>query len=593
MKRNIIIGLLSLIGLQALCQKVTIDDIIVGKNFATGKAIKGKKYTFSQPINMFHIDSNNQTFTIELRKREKNSHNAQTGGLIQYDLLTNTIKSSEKLGNAYTTVLDNCLMSFTNKKIKGGYNRVTTYYDLKTGKPIWHTEDNLAFIDRSQKIAITCEIHQQNFKDKPYILTGIDVETGQKKWTMPLNFPFGLDFLLGGGGYPGKAMYLNDSTILIRASGLHAINIKTGASWQYKVETGLKVKKTNTITTLPNGMTLRQDAVSYNFKTGFGYLYPDAYDALTGLHSNLVKDNADARLYFASKDDIACLDYQGHNIWSYPFPEKSGSTSTLSIVDSFIYVINYGSASTSGGIINYGQPFIAAFNKKNGQKKFFTPMLDNEMIQYLGFKNNLIYLLFNGKIAAYSLENGEQKFITTFAKKETFKDAVFKSNGIYILSDNKIAAYALDDGHLYQQRQLTDVKLGQYFGFERQDLDNARCAFMDDSTYQKIDVSDTAHHYIFTDWGHSLAALDTHFKLLEETKNDNNYHYSELNGYRFISTAKKALLLDEKNHATAVLIAYPYYKAKDTLYCLYYGNIREEDNIVIAIKVQDITDAAK
>jgi outer membrane protein assembly factor BamB len=526
MKKKVFIALLCLIALEGIAQKISVEDIVVGKHLSTGKIIYGKKYNFGEDFNMLHFDSVNQTFTTHLRNTKKNKGYVKVGKLIQYDFKTHTFRWIKELKLQFSYVFDGCLFLNTHQK---GWTRL----DFNTGEPMWHTKDKLAFIDTTHKVAITCDIgNDMNFEDRIYTLTGLDLQTGQKKWSFPIRFPFGINFITDNSDLD-RTMYLNDSTIIISESGFYAVNLKTGKGWHYKVETGQKQEK---IKSTFNGMST--DAIALHFREGIRFCYPKDYDVVTGLCSGILKDSAAERLYFASKKHLACVDFQGQEVWKFPFPENVGSSSTLYFKDSLVYVVNYGSANFNMENINYGQPFVAAFSKTTG----------------------------------------EQKFFLSFSKNETIASANFKSNGLTLLFKDKIATFSLQDGHLLEEANRTKKPLSEINYFSSTSL----YVPIGDSLYDKVDIMDTTQH-VMNGKDNTIIVLDTHFKLLKEIKGLNTY-YSELSNCRFITKDKALLMLDKNNHPITRLTAYPQYKSKDLFYCLEFDNT----NAMIEVKIEDI-----
>lgn len=94
----------------------------------------------------------------------------------------------------------------------------------------------------------------------------MNLKNGEIIWNRKLNRDFGWN----------DVFYANDSTLMVVASGLHAINLKTGKGWDYDAETG--------------GKKL--------IMSNEGSVY--------GLVLNTIRDSSN--IYFASKEQLAKID---------------------------------------------------------------------------------------------------------------------------------------------------------------------------------------------------------------------------------------------------------------------------------------------
>jgi hypothetical protein len=273
------------------------------------------------------------------------------------------------------------------------------------------------------------------------------------------------------------------------------------------------------------------------FQRGSRYVYPIDYKAVTELHSNFINDTTTKRLYFASKDSLTCLDYQGQEVWTYPFPQDYGSTSKLVLQDNLIYLVNNGSIYFRLSKINYGRAFVIAFNKTDGTKKW----------------------------------------MTTFQEKDMIEDIRLKTNGLYLLFKDKISVCSLESGHLFQTERLPWSSLPSFSFFLSYPVEER----ITENQYKSIDIMDTTKHYI--NLLGNLGVLDTRFKLERTIQNQDCYAASQLSDYRFITNINHVLMFNKKNQLVARLKYIPQYYFMGSFYV-------QEANQIIEIKLKDILD---
>ncbi len=218
-------------------------------------------------------------------------------------------------------------------------------------------------------------------------LEGIDLKTGDVLWKRELSREYAWN----------NVFYLNDTTLLAVAAGLHTIHLKNGSGWDYNTVTG---DKDYSVTNTANALGAVAGVLTGTFVISTGY------NLVRDLVSNVLADSTD--LYFASKEKLARVDKNtGEVIWSFPFPQNLPSKSVIFANDSLIYMINKGSAFMGYRQLSYGKPFLAAFNKNSGKQRFFS-IIDVKDDPILGFQqvDDVFYLVFKNRVAKYSSKNG-------------------------------------------------------------------------------------------------------------------------------------------------------------------------------------------
>lgn len=169
-------------------------------------------------------------------------------------------------------------------------------------------------------------------------------------------------------------------------------------------------------------------------------------------------------------------------------------------------MINNGFAFMNYRKINYGTPFIAAFDSETGDK-IFEHFIDGKKELIKGFKTNrdTIYLITNNTISNYSLKDGALIFEKT-TDKNYGNPTYFIGNHVYIQTD---------------------------------------------SAFNSLPLSDPDLHYIYNSL-EKIQVLDSNFDPIREVHEDQLYlYYMWHDGYRFISREGLTLIIDENGRAIA------------------------------------------
>lgn len=398
-KRLLIVSFLNLVGLAMYAQSdIEIINQVkpVGKNFLTHKDIIAKEIVFPETIFKTYIDTLSNCITVKLRYLSpggKITHN--TGNMVVYDLGLQKEKWSKKINYTQTTVeqFNDLFIETTGRK---SYS-----LDAETGEVKWEVKNAILYNDAHQKIGIGYKV--KDFGPLNDMLEGIDLNTGMPKWKIKISQSCGIN----------NISHLNDSTLMIVASGLHSVNLKNGKGWDYDAQTGER-------------SFMRSNNLVYD------------------IVSNLYGDSAN--IYFASKEKISRLSNKGKVIWSTPLPLDLTSKSGIFKKDSILYMVNYGYAYYFYNPLRYGKPYLAAFNANTG-KQLYLKTLTRKKAKINAFqtRKDQLFVVFKNKIAQYSLTDGslirEKKF-------KTQPDAGLLSyvgNHVYIKTDSGYSSLALAD----------------------------------------------------------------------------------------------------------------------------------------------------
>ncbi|NPA35698.1 MAG: PQQ-binding-like beta-propeller repeat protein, partial [Chlorobi bacterium] len=348
--KTLCLTILILFSIQSFSQKnndvkVLINEKVLGKNLLTSSEINGLEYVFPNRIHKTYLDTTSGFLTVQLRGLSKNDKWLKNKGyILLYDLNEKKLKWNKKV-NFQTSYLQ----QFNNTMIFTVANK-SYLLDINTGNELWEVKNNIVFADPDYNIGIGYRFNgSTGYSNK---LQGLDMKNGKIIWEKELNSEYGWNDLF----------YTNDSTLMIVAAGLHSINIKNGKGWDYETITGKK-DYTETIATNVAGAAL--GILTGTFVTATGHNL--VHDAV----SNVIIDSL--YIYFSSAEQLAKINKNsGEVIWKYSFPKKFASKSTIFVEDSLIYMINNGYAFMGYRELNFGKPFIAAFDKETGKQKYLS-----------------------------------------------------------------------------------------------------------------------------------------------------------------------------------------------------------------------------
>ena len=400
-------------------------DKIVGKNLVNGSDIEGVEHTFSDRIYKVFIDTTTNFLTVQLRGLKNDKWLSNTGKIVQYDIKSEKILWSRKI--KYQTAY---LQQFNKTMIYVAGNK-SYCVDVKTGNDLWEVFNNIYFVDPVDNIGIGYKFKLSTGSSDD--LEGINLKNGKIIWKRKLNREYGWNDLF----------YINDSTMIVVAAGLHAININTGKGWDYNAITG---KKDYSGTVAANAA-----GVALGILTG-AFVISTGYDLVRDVVSNCLVDSA--FIYFASKEQLVKINkLSGKVVWEHPFSDDMASKSSLFMDDSTIYMINKGFAFMGYRQLDFGTPFIAAFDRQTGKQKYLTftnaeksKKSDKDPILGYHLLNDEIYLVFKNKIAKYNKETGNQIAEKTFSEEKYDELKYFVGGQVHITNqDGKLLSLTQND----------------------------------------------------------------------------------------------------------------------------------------------------
>lgn len=396
----------------------------------TNATIQGVEYVFPERIEKVFPDTISHYLTVQLRGETKDNKLNNKGVILQYN-----VKEQKILWNKEIAYLNDNLQQFNDimllKKGNKGYR-----IGIDSGNERGQLSTNILFVDRTHKIGVG---YPYNPLATPRLLNrleGIDLNNGNTLWKRNLNRDYGWNDMF----------YYNDSTLMVVSSGIHQVNTKDGSGWSYNTLTGDDeyIDPNNKGT----GLLLLMSGALGGAVGGALAGALIGYDNINnnnvyGVVSNILEQ--DACYYLASREQITKINNQtGEIIWKCPLPKNLTGKSSIFIDNNQVFMVNSGFAFKGANPLDYGKPFIAAFDKETGKQKFFVffekPSVEynseNDRILDYKFFDDHIFLLFKDRITQYSKTGTlvSTKYIpTTFGLPKYFID-----NQIFISQNNNL-----------------------------------------------------------------------------------------------------------------------------------------------------------
>jgi hypothetical protein len=410
MKRLVTNILLNFIGLGMFAQSsllILTNEKVIGKNYLNNSDIKTLEYIFPERIDHSFIDTSTNLLTVQLRALTKNGKWLNnTGKMVMYDLSSNKEKWVKDLNYLQSNIeqYNDLIIQTTGNK---SYS-----LNFENGQNQWEVKNNIYYVDPRQKIGIGYKFKTSTGYTNT--LEGINLSNGTPIWKREINREYGWN----------SVFHLNDSVIIIVAAGLHSLNLNNGKGWDYNMVTGKKDYTQNAATNAA-GIILGALTGTYMMSTG--------YNSVSNVLSNVLVDSA--KIYLASKENIICINHQGQYDWVSQLPSEVTSKSSIFLKDSIIYLVNYGYAFMGYRQLDFGTPYLAAFNKNNG-KQIFISTINGRKDQISGFKicNDDILLVFKDRVSKYSLTDGTLKSEKSFPKDSVGELRYFVGGGVYLKS---------------------------------------------------------------------------------------------------------------------------------------------------------------
>lgn len=385
---------------------LTKVDTIIGKNLLIDHNIKAKKYLFLERLEQVFFDSTSNSLAISFRPTTKNGKYLKNEGSISLISLSDKdVKWTRKINYLQGGFRQRDSIILLGEKSMNHCLRIAD------GKTKWKIANSLIYLNTKQKIGIG---YPFGFD---HSIEGVDLTNGIPIWKRTVTSEYGWDNIIT----------LNDSTIIIVAAGMHLINLKSGSGWDYNSITGKKDYRATT------GANIAGAALGILTGT---FLISTGYNLLSEISSNVLI--SDSSIYFASKERIVKLDFNGERKWTYDLSDEITSKSNLICTDSVIYMLNLGYAFYQNRKVDYGKPFIAAFDKRSGEKIYLTVLSDKkESIKNYEIEKDSVFIVFENKFVRCALRNGVSGSEKSIHTDNSVKMVRLLGSNIYLKTDSQ------------------------------------------------------------------------------------------------------------------------------------------------------------
>lgn len=280
-------------------------------------------------------------------------------------------------------------------------NNKTSLFQTLSGEEIWSNDYYTIYTNDSIDLALS----YKSLTSSKLIATRLS--TGEQLWENKLPHKYGWQDIVA-----------TDSIHrLIVADDICGVNIQTGEMKIHKAKTG----KPDTQSILVQAIAGVAGGLIGGMIAGgtTSYYMPPLIspNVITGLCSSIVE--ADSCYYVADRDGVTCFNNQFDVVWEMDLADNLCSNSRLYVKDTCLYMINHGFGLRNGTQqIKNGRPFIATFDKRNGDLLDIVHLkAKRDIIESSFLVNDHAYLLFDDGLAYQALTDSEVN-ISTWDKKE-------------------------------------------------------------------------------------------------------------------------------------------------------------------------------
>jgi outer membrane protein assembly factor BamB len=311
--------------------------------------------------------------------------------------------------------------------------------DLKSGKELWRTNCMLLLCDTVSNVGLAYEYNSSVYPAGGIynVLLGVDLTNGEILWRRSLDLSKSWD----------DARFLNDSTLLVVASGVRLINLYNGKGWDYRVS-----EKERRSENLKPGIETEKLGHSAMLHNALNYEAPESKDHLF-FHED------DSAFYYVSKERLSCINKKtGKAFWFKILDKKMESKARFFIKDDRLYLVNHAYKHRGGKRTYKGLPYFSAFNKNTGKQEYITEF-DTKKDPIYDYKTSgdTLILLFKNRIAKYNLEDGKLFSEKVFDRKDKGMFLYFVGSNVYRqVSENSFVEFNKNEGNLLNV--CTDTK---------------------------------------------------------------------------------------------------------------------------------------
>lgn len=322
--------------------KVTRTDL--GQLY-DGSLISAKTYSFNFPYYDKQIDTALHVMYMTVREKDgSGKFHKNNGNQFALDIKNDTITWINDVRKFEIADLQENVIISSDVS--------TSRFNKKTGLEQAQYSGKMVFVDEKNNVGLIYELAPKGTERK--VLKGVGIEDAAVKFstTVPSNFDW------------NEAIKINDSMVVISASGLYGVNLKSGATWSVTDVTGEKNKQKLIQSIMnPNAFRVRQNS----------YLESESEDVITQMCSNILVDGS--VIYFAAKNNLYSVSsVDGSVNWKIDVSKYTTSKSALFMQNGKLYMLNLGVANFKDRQIVYGAPYLLQADVASGQMIYNNPL---------------------------------------------------------------------------------------------------------------------------------------------------------------------------------------------------------------------------
>jgi hypothetical protein len=362
--------------------KVVVNTV-VGSFENRSELIRLNTYEFNAPIEKYYIDTTLHCATVQTRFRKKEVK----GELIYYNLANQKTSWVKPFNYLYETLLRQDSVILLRSYFK------TLRIEPSSGKKKWEKDQIINRVHKKNAIGLSMAYYDGEIK-------GVNLTNGEVIWTKKIEV-FNDYF---------QQYNINDSLMLLSASGIYLININTGKGWSYKL--------TN------------ESALLNKLGLFSNIIFNKGRDSITNIYIASQKSIN----YFTQNDSVP--------VWSRPINSKFTSQSQLTLRNNKLYLVNLGYVVTveqnlarKTHIKRKGIPYFSAYNSVTGEQLFNRVINKSEgVIKQTSYKNNTLYTISSKQdINSYNLSDGSLENKIELNKKYNYK---FIRNDLFVSTED-------------------------------------------------------------------------------------------------------------------------------------------------------------
>ncbi|PBQ33345.1 hypothetical protein CNR22_16690 [Sphingobacteriaceae bacterium] len=319
---------------QMQVESIRVSTAQVGVSAISVNSLIAKTYDLTYPLYDYKVDTLTRQLIFAGRQRGESSSSTylSRGFFAALSSVNDSIKWINE-SSLYDIRLSGNNLMLSNEVRSVRYNKIHGYDEIRYDSKIIFTvpKYNRGFMyDRTQENVLNC----------------VNLTLGTTTWSCTI--PKGENWI--------DTQFLNDSTVLIAAGGLHAVNVRTGLLWTFPLSTAIR---TNRSFIYSNAKFNTIQKISSVIKTS------TEDNIVTQIASNIYKDNN--LIYFASKEKLIAVTHAGKLAWQVDLKNYPTSKMLISKTDSSLILVNFGLATHSNNFVTWGKPFIITLDPASGR----------------------------------------------------------------------------------------------------------------------------------------------------------------------------------------------------------------------------------